>query len=195
MAYTDNTAVKAYLGITGAGDDTLLTSLIARAQSAINHYTGRTFEHSTTGVKRYFDAVEDIEGDVLYLDEDLCAITSIVTDADGASPVTFTTSEYITIPRNVTPYCAIKLLGSSTNSWTYSSNAETGIEVTGKWSFSASAPDDIVHAAVRLAAFFYRQKDSQVFDVQAIPQAGIITIPKGMPEDVRIILEPYRKRI
>ena len=37
------------------------------------------------------------------------------------------------------------------------------------------APDDIKQACVRLTAYLYRQRDSQVFDVTAIPDAGVIT--------------------
>ena len=195
MAYTSISAVNTYLGTSGAGDDALITSLITRAQAVIDTYTGRTFEHSSVGVTRYYTVGVDTEGRDLYLDEDLCAIDSIVTDADGAAPATLVATEYVTYPRNYKPYHKICLLSHSTNSWTYTSNPENGIELTGKWAYSSSAPDDIVHACIRLTSYFYRQKDSQVFDVTAIPDAGIISMPKGIPEDVKIDLMPYRKVI
>jgi hypothetical protein len=44
-----------------------------------------------------------------------------------------------------------------------------------------------------LAAYYYQQKDAQVFDTVAIPDAGVITIPSGIPADVKLILAPYRK--
>lgn len=194
MAYTDNTAVKTYLGITGTDDDSLLNDLIAHAKAAIDIYTSRTFE-AAANTTRYFTVGYDTHNDTLYLDEDLCYINAIITDADGTSPVTLTSTEYVTMPRNTTPYYAIRLLSSSTNSWTYTDDPENGITVSGKWSYSANAPYDIVQACIRQASYFYRQKDSLVFDVIAIPDAGVIQVPKGMPEDVKVLLMPYRKVI
>ena len=45
-----------------------------------------------------------------------------------------------------------------------------------------------------MASYFYRQKDAQVFDVTATPELGTITVPAGIPADVRILLDPYRRR-
>ena len=39
--------------------------------------------------------------------------------------------------------------------------------------------------------FKYRQKDAQVFDVTAVPDAGVITVPQGIPADVKRILRSY----
>jgi hypothetical protein len=67
--------------------------------------------------------------------------------------------------------------------------------VAGDWGYSTTAPADIVQATLRLAAFFYRQKDAQVFDTVASPELGVITVPKGIPVDIRLLLDPYRKRV
>lgn len=190
MAYTTAALLKTYLGVSGSGDDTLLTALIARAQKAIDTYTGRTFEASADTTRKY-TVGEDTQGDTLYLDADLCTITSIITDADATAPVTLLTTEYITLPRNVTPYHAIRLLGSSDNTWTYTDDPENGITVTGKFAYSTAAPDDIVHACIRLAGYYYKQKDAGVFDTTAIPDAGVIQVPQGIPRDVQMILAPY----
>jgi hypothetical protein len=193
MAYTTESAIRSYLGITTTGDAGLITTLIGRAQAAIDTYTQRTFEAgSTSGTVRNFTVGEDTYGRVLVLDEDLSRIDNVVTDADG-TPTTIGSTEYITVPRNIKPYSEIKLLSSTTKSWTYTSNAENGIQVTGEWSYSTSPPADIVHACVRLTSFYFRQKDSQVFDVTAIPDAGVITVPQGMPADVKLMLDPYKR--
>lgn len=192
MAYTSVSALKSYAGITGTTDDALLLELVIRAQAAIDHYCGRTFE-SATDATHYFTVDEDTDDDILYLDDDLCQITSIVTDADASSPVTLTDTEYVTVPRNRTPYHAIKLLSSSDNSWTYTYDAQNGVTVTGRWAWSVTAPDDITHACTRLAAYYYRQKDAGVFDTTAIPDAGVIQIPQGIPADVKIMLNDYRR--
>jgi hypothetical protein len=192
MAYITPAQFKNYGGVSGADDDVLLEELLARAQSAIDHYCGRTFEASANTTRK-FTVGKDTEGRMLYLDEDLASIDAIVTNADAAVPTTLVSTEYATHPRNRTPYHAIELLSSSTNSWTFTTNPENGVTVSGKWAWSASAPDDIVHACIRLATYFYKQKDAGVFDITAIPEAGVIQVPQGIPRDVQLILNQYRK--
>lgn len=195
MAYTTTAAVKTYLGITGAGDDALIVILIAAAQAAIDAFCSRTFEASSN-TDRSFDVRADVDGRILYLDEDLASINTVKTNADADSPTTLTEdTDYITLPRNITPYHGLKLLGSSDYDWTYTSDPEMGIEISGKWAYSETAPADIVQACYRWSGYLYRQKDSQVFDVTAIPDAGVITIPQGIPADVKALLMPYRKVI
>ncbi len=65
--------------------------------------------------------------------------------------------------------------------------------MTGKWAYSTTPPDDIEHACTRLAAYMYRQKDAQTFDTTAIPDAGVILVPQGIPKDVKMILDHYKK--
>lgn len=43
---------------------------------------------------------------------------------------------------------------------------------------------EIVKACYRLAAYYYRQKDSQIFDTTVVPQLGQIKIPGTMPRDI-----------
>ena len=192
MVYCTKELVKTYLSISGAGDDDFLTALIARAQSAIDRHTGRTFE-AAADTTRKFTVGEDTDEGVLYLDEDLCAITTITTDADGDADTLTANTDYVTVPRNTTPYYAIQIMGTSDYSWTYTTDPENGITILGRWAWSTAAPDDIVHACIRLAAYYYQQKDAQVFDTVAIPDAGVITIPAGIPADVKLVLAPYRK--
>jgi len=192
MAYTSAAAIRSYLGADGTGDDTLLTALANRASAAIDQFCRRPFA-AAVDATRYYTVGKDTDGRMLYLDADLCQITTIKTDADAASPVTLAAADYITHPRNLTPWHSIELKMSSDESWTYTDDAADGIEIVGRWAYSLTPPDDIVHAAVRLSAFYYRQKDAQVFDTTAIPEAGVITVPQGLPRDIRLILEPYRR--
>lgn len=188
MSYITLADLKSYLGISSEDDDVLLEALIASAQKAIDTYTNRTFEASLDE-SRYFDYEADVEGRILYLDEDLCSITKVITNAIDEIPQ----DEYVTHPRNGTPYFAIEILSSSGYNWSYVDDPQVGIEVVGKWAWSETAPEDIAHATKRLAAYFYRQKDAGVFDTTAIPDAGVIQIPQGIPRDVRLIIDMYRR--
>lgn len=196
MAYCTSSDVKTYLGLgNSTGDDVLIGALVTRAQKWIDTYTGRTFESSTSPTTRRFTVGKDTEGQVLYFDEDLYSITAITNIADAVTTETISSSEYITLPRNRSPYYAIQILDSSDKMWDYDNDPEKGVTVSGRWSYSASAPADVVHACVRLAGYLYRQKDAQVFDTTVIEGAGVTQIPQGMPRDVKLILDPYVKKV
>jgi hypothetical protein len=195
MTYCNTADVRAYLDIDQADDDQLLEDLIEEAQKAIETYCNRIFEASADST-RYLDAIDDVDDLILYFDYDIASITTVKNNADnGSGGVTITSSQYITMPRNTTPYYAIKLLSSTDLYWDYTDDSEAGIEITGKWAYSESAPDDIKRACIRWASYLYRQKDAQVYDVTAIPDAGVITIPAGIPADVKRLLNPYRRHV
>lgn len=184
MAYCTVEELRRYKDVEGAGDDALLKDLIEEAQAAIDRATGRTFEASAD-TTRYFTVGVDAVGSRLLFDDDIAAITTVKTNADdGVGGTTVPSTAYVTLPRNKTPYYGIDLLTSSTYYWRYTSNPQAGIAVTGKWAFSLTAPAPIRRACRRWAAFAYVQKDAQVFDVVAIPDAGIIQVPQGVPADV-----------
>lgn len=186
MAYATANELKTYLGITGSGDDTLFGELLDRATAEIEQFTGRQFAVASD-TTRYFDAIgSHIGGGVLYLPGDLCSITT-VTNGDDTE---VNSDEYTTLPRNATPYYAIRLLSQSGVTWTYSSEWMDAISITGRWGYSTTPPDDIVHACVRLAAFYYRQKDAQLADVTAIEAGTVIRTP-AMPAEVKQVLTRY----
>lgn len=186
-AYATVAELKSYLGISGSTDDVLLTSLLDRATKMIERYTARCFDAAYA--TRYYseDAVDD---DMLSLDGDLFSVTTLK-NGEGN---TITSTDYWLLPRNSgPPFHQIKLKAEADYSWTFDTDGE--IEVYGLWGYTSDPPDDIVHACIRWAAYLYRQKDSQVFDVTAVPEQGVITIPKGVPADVKQLLGPYRKTL
>lgn len=188
MAYCEASDVKTYLGISGNTDDLLIDALVERAQQAIDTYCDRTFEASAD-TDRSLDAVADVDGRTLFVNDDLYSIASI-TNGDS---VAVTAAEYVTEPRHFPPFYAVRLLASSDASWTYEDDPENAITISGKWAYSEEAPLDIVHACIRLAAYFYRQKDAQTYDTTASFELGILTIPKGWPADVKEALSRYRR--
>jgi hypothetical protein len=113
-----------------------------------------------------------------------------VINGDGTS---ISASSYVTNPRNQTPWYGLRFKLNSGLYWTFDQDPENAISITGRWAYSVTAPADIVHATVRMATYMYRQKDSNTFDVTAIPGAGVIEVPQGIPRDVGKILEPYRR--
>lgn len=195
MSYARLNALKSYLGIDydSTTDDVLLASLLERASKAIDTFTQRTFEAETD--TRYFER-EDLDdaGFILLVDRDLLTVTTL-TNGDDAATVIPDTEYWLTSSsgrRNLgPPYAGIRLKIDSTYSWEFAT--DYWVSVLGTWGYSTEPPDDIVHATIRLAAYYYAQKDAQVFDTTAVPEAGVITVPQGIPRDVKLILEPYRR--
>ena len=68
------------------------------------------------------------------------------------------------------------------------------VVVTGRWAYSVTAPDDIRHATVRLAAYLYRQKDNAAGDLdRTVVVGGTTILPAVFPHDVERMLRPYRR--
>ena len=172
------------MGISGAGDDALLGTLIAAASAWLDGRTGRIFEASADSTRSVSMAY--VDGRTLRLPWDLCAITSLTSGG-----VAVANTQYITQPRYSTPYYALKLRTTSTYTWTYATDPEEAVSIVGRWAYSTSAPADIGQAATRLTSYLYRQKDAQVFDVTAQLDLGMLTLPQGFPADVRQLIARY----
>ena len=187
MAYCSLAQLKTYVGATDNDDDALLTDCITRAEAVIDRATKRRFE-ATADSTRTFDAQQDVAGRTLYLDADLCAITSI-TNGDGAA---ITALQVVSEPRNHAPYYALTLKASTGLAWTYETDPEDAISVTGRWAYSTTPPADIEQACVRLAAWLYRQKDSSSdLDRPMVSMDGATLLPAQIPADVQRMLQPY----
>jgi hypothetical protein len=125
--------LKTYLSITTSGDDTLLATLVNAAHQRINDDTRRNFE-ATADTVRYYDAVEDTDGPYLYVDD--VSYISGITSGGSTVPAT----EYVTYPRNSTPWNEIKIKSGSTYYWNYVDNTEDSIVVTGRHAVMHSKP-------------------------------------------------------
>lgn len=166
MAYATLDDLKAVLGITASTDDALLARYLMQAQATIDRHCRRTFEASADAT-RTFDAVADVEGRRLWLDDDLYQITSI-TNGDG---VAVSASSYVTAPRRVAPYYALDLKANSTISWTYTDTPEGAISIVGRWAYSLTAPADIEGATLMLASFYYNRRGTEGYAAVEVSNA------------------------
>jgi hypothetical protein len=173
-------------GSLGVGQDGLLNDSILRAESAIDDYTRRSFAGSAG--TRYYNRFtqQQVAGQALYLDNDLFALVGVY-NGDVTIPVGSVWLE----PRNEgPPYRIVRLKSSYVWTW----NTDADVTIAGTWGFSTVAPAAIQQATVRYAAHLYRQKDQGPTDVAGFSDAGEVSYPKGMPDDVRYLLAPYRSR-
>lgn len=177
----------------GSGDDTIINNCITAAIKFCEgpEGAGRSFE-MTADTTRHFDAVRDVDTSLrrLWLDEDLCQITSI-TNGDGT---TVSTSDYVTDPRNTAPYHAITLKLSSSVVWTYATTPENAIVIVGRWGYATAAPADIAQAVLELAAYEYRRKTtSGSSDQQVVTASGSVIVPSSVPKNIMAVFTSYRR--
>lgn len=191
MAYATIALLKQYAGIDDGKHDVLLTSLIERAQAAIERYVGFSFEASAD-TTRTFDSKASVDGRTLWFDTWCCEITTVT---NGDSTVIAAT-DYATEPRNDAPYYAITLLGSSGYTWASDDdgNPEDAISITGRWAYSTAAPADIEHITLRLALWMYRQRDNSTDLDRPMLAEGVTILPAMLPKDVLDVLDAYRWR-
>lgn len=198
MAYLSLSDFKTYKGIVGTADDALIAQLIARAQGYIENVTDRVFE-AAADTTRYFDAWRDVNihdetfhgRRLLRLDRDLCQITSIV-NGDGT---TVSSSEYVTEPRNTTPWYAIRLKINSSIVWVWTTSPENAISVTGRWAYSLTPPADVVQATAELTSYFYARRGAELqqFDQPQVSPSGVTIFPAGLPQVVKDVASKYQK--
>lgn len=127
--YTTVTELRStYLGATGTSDDALLLDMIRAISRDIDDLSQK--QHYPSVETRYFDVPEDGSRQ-LDLDKLLLAVTTL-TNGDGT---VIAASEYNPLPRNQTPYYALRLKENTTNWWTTDGggNRESVIALAGIW--------------------------------------------------------------
>jgi len=179
--YCSVASLKSYRDIAAGTKDSLLSDMINAAEQYIDTATKRHFRIKKVSW-RLFDPVADVESDTLLLDYDMVKDSWIV-NGDGS---TVAVADRILLTRNSPPYWGIKLRRGS---WKTSGD----IRVRAWWGYSRKAPQDIVQATRRLAAYLFAQKDSQVFEVASFYEGGILTIPEGVPAFVQKVINKYTR--
>lgn len=183
--------LRDYLGFSGTlaqAQDGLLQDCINRAEGAIDAYTRRNFVGTagTMFFSRYFQ--DRVVNQAFYLETDLHTLTSLTLGNGQSVPVGSTWLE----PRNAgPPYRVIRLHSQYVYTW----NTDTEMQVVGTWGYGTTPPEDIRQAAVRYSAWLFRQKDiGGVPEVSGFTEGGEVQFPRGIPDDVRYLLSPYRSR-
>lgn len=181
MAYATLNDLKRELGIPAdnTGDDALLAALLTQAESFIDAQFSARFE-ATVATRVY--GPERIIGSVLLLDAPLLSLTALVNGDGETIPV----SDYELLPRNATPKREIRLRTGAAVGWAV--DAERVVSVTGAWGYTITVPELVRRLTVRMATYYYRLRDAQVFDTVYNAELGMLTVPKGVPADAQQIL-------
>lgn len=191
--YAGTTDLRAYVssqGQLGTAENGLLQDCLDRAESAIDDYTRRNFAGTvgTASYSRYYQ--ERVRQNAFYLDTDLHTLVSLTTGNGQSIPLG---SIWLEPRSQLPPYRIIRLHSAYVYTW----NTDQDMLIVGTWGYGTVPPDSIVQATIRYAAHLYRQKDAGGMvgaDVAGFPQGGEAQYPKGMPDDVRWLLAPYRSK-
>ena len=188
-----------YKDVLGTADDPFIADAIQGAQDQIDAHLNRVVlaDADTT---EYFDSTGDeIDGRSLWLDMrgDLSSITT-VTNGDGNTLTAVT--EYETYPKTLgarrPTIDRIVILGSVGKQWESPTDGdvENAISIAGKWGMYntvATVPEVFKLACMELTAYNIEKRKSQIFETTAIPEAGVITTPAGIPINVLEKLRPW----
>lgn len=159
MAYITEAEIEEYTGLTiGAGLSSFIETIISASQGYIEKTTGRKFEAPTpdTAVTRYYDG----NGATKMAIDDLRELTSLTVD----DTLLTVNEDFYLYPLNATvdgkPYEWIELIQPETrlsvNSRVVSSapyifdKGQRTVVVKGKFNYSATAPNDIKLACLKL---------------------------------------------
>jgi hypothetical protein len=137
-------------------DDTLITEHIQQASDFFILKTGNNY-YGTQGTLVLDVAEPYVCGRKLYFVDDVFrSITRIENDGQG----TLTSADWVTIPRNSTPYWGVQL---KSKSWAYDDTRLGAIKVIGALGENADGqPSPRVHLAVtQLASWLYQTRDTR----------------------------------
>lgn len=135
--YTTREAVKAAVGIAGASLDALIDSYIEAASQKVESEIRRRFIPETA--IKYFPWPAPEQGrTVIFLDRlDLLAVTALLADAQGASPITIDAADFFLEPVNDgPPYSRIEIDTGSDAAFETSESPQRSVSIAGRWGYS-----------------------------------------------------------
>lgn len=170
-------------------DDSFIEGLIHRCSREIDDYCGARHFYGISET-RLFNALDNVDGRDLLLDEDLAYAGTITLGTGDVLPP----ADYVLLPLNTLPKHQIRIKSSSTHAWSsYFVDPEAAIAVSGSWGYTAGTtpPETIRQACIDLVRWRYRRRHAP-FEQAGLGELGQYTVPSGMPSDIQRALGPYR---
>lgn len=178
--------------IASSKNDVFLEDLIYKCSREIDDYCGGRHFYGVVQT-REFDALDNVDGQNLLLDEDLAAVGTVTLGTGD----TLVAADYVLLPLNTLPKHKIRIKSSSTKAWSnYFVDPEAAITVSGTWGYTAGTmpPQPVQQACVDLVRWRYRRRHAP-FEQAGLGEIGQYTVPSGMPTDIQRALGPYRRYV
>jgi hypothetical protein len=177
-------------------NDTLIESLITQVSRLIDKLTGRTFAPSADAT--YYLPFCEVDGRDLYLgtlDHPLLSVTTLK-NGDGT---TIASTEYLLLPRahaNTAPrFNTIRLKEVSDVDWEDNDDGDGYIEITGRWGWSLTVPEDVKMATIEAVAFVFKNRKTIENSERAQASGdGLLLMPSMLPKRTLVLIEQYKKK-
>ncbi len=177
-------------------NDTLLEDLITQVSRLIDKLTGRTFapDADTT----YYVPFCKVEGRDLFLGEMDYPLLSVTTLKNGDG-TTIASTEYLLLPRahaNTAPrFNTIRLKETSDVDWEDDDDGDGFIEITGKWGWSLTVPEDVKLATIEAVAYVFKNRKTIENSERAQASGdGLLLMPSMLPKRTIAVIEAYKKK-
>jgi len=201
--YADKTELKAYIGLSGSGQDDNIDSALDGASRQIDKITGRRFyQDSSAQVKTYTPNNEFI------LDvDDISTTTGLIVKLDDNDDGTFETTltintDFIVEPVNpdiikitggttyLAPYTQLRILNTR-SSERFDPSIVNNVQVTAKFGYSF-IPEPIKQATLIQGLRLFKRKDAP-FNILGNEQTGQIELFNKFGPDARELIKGYIK--
>ena len=182
--------------VTDVVNDTTLEAIITAVSRAIDGYCMRRFYRNATDETRYYTAEYP---DYLFVEDDIGSITTLATDDDGDRTYedTWATTDYDLLPFNAAldgePYTWIQV--APDGDYMFPARVQKGVQLVGKFGYSATTPDQIAEAAAILSMRVFKKKDA-LFGTLGAGTVGVVRVIQMMIQDdleLALMLEPFRR--
>lgn len=176
-----------FVGTQAQDQDGLMQMCVDDAEDFIDAHTRRNFAGTAGTYYANRFAQDKVVGQALYLTRDLHTLTAL---QNGDSTTIPLGSVWLEPQNDGPPYRILRL--KSSYAWVW--NTDSNVIVSGTFGYGTAAPPAIKEAAVQLAQYYYRLKDTGPGGVTGFQDGGEVTYPPGMPDTIRIIIEKFRSR-
>lgn len=183
VSYETLPNLKAALKITEATYDVTLQSFLDAATDYIDSACNRTFSVPSVAAEREYFVVDSTD---LYVDDFIEPPTQVQIRY-GASTVTLTSSQWMTIPRYLWPpqpsYQALRRLsGGAPVSWLFATIPGARVAITAKWAYSSQVPEPVVVACRMIAARMWQREVAGYGNDRGMAAGGLSIVQS--PRDV-----------
>jgi hypothetical protein len=194
MDYTTTAYVKASLGGTLTGSDTLLARYVTAASRSIDrHCSGQVYTDDyflqASVANELITGHVDINGSIVCQPRK-AKVTAVSAFSYRSSPLydwtTFDVNDITLDGYTVTAWAGLATRGKLFVKISYTGGLATVV---------TSLPGDLVEAATILAIRMYEEAKSGMGDVIGVSEMGQVFYSKAMPQRVALLLQPYRRVI
>ena len=176
-----------------APDDEVMESIITDVSRHIDAQTGRRFYSTTADETRTYSTANRRR----VFTDDILSVTTLKVDYDGdrTYATTISSTDYDLAPDNALlngePYTYIELAPLCVENFP---QYRRGVQVVGKFGYSATTPADIRQACLLICVSLYQARRGMGAEGTAqVTGAGVVITPRHVPPMAQKILEHKRK--